>query len=169
MASKIKGAQPPRPGPRTEVIRVTGTELQTFTLLSVAILGKEIHWYGGRSHECTKLQRPCEGCKSAWPVKWKGYVHVIPWRDPKHLAFLELTANAVNRLEMCAPEETSWRGCIVQIAKTKGKAKGRYVIQVLPRKVPDAELPLEEDPYPTLQFLWNCKNKHSTNGTPSVE
>jgi len=168
MADFYRGAKPPRPGPRTAIVRVKGTELQTFTFLSASVFGCEIHWFGGRSHECMKLQRTCKGCASSWPVKWKGYVHALSWADRSSPVFLELTYNAVERIRMALPNGESLRGVSVQIAKSRGGAKGRYVIAVLERRMPESELQAEEEPLPMLQFLWNCKNPHSQNGSYPV-
>lgn len=168
MTDFYRGALPPRPGPRTAIMRVKGTELQSFTFISEAVFGCEIHWYAGRSHECTKHSTTCKGCTLAWPVKWKGYVHAIPWTDRLHPVFLELTYNAVERIRCSLPEGATLRGLCVQIGKTRGASKGRYVIGVLERRMPESELPKEEEVLPMLQFLWNCKNPHSQNGSTSL-
>lgn len=157
MAEFIRGSALPGPRVKTEVVRVKGTETQTFTIVSEQIFGIDIHWQAGRSHECTLEKGACTGCEGAWAKKWKGYLHVVPWHDKDHPAFLELTASAVERLAIFVPTGKTLRGLIVQIGKSKGGVRGRYIVQVLERRMADEELPAEIDPYPTLQFLWKCK------------
>jgi hypothetical protein len=157
MAEFFRGAAPPPSQTKVEVIRVKGTDTQTFFVLSRQIFGVEIHWLLGRSVECTKSKGGCKGCEGAAPSKWKGYLHVVPGFDREKTVFLELTPAAVERLSLLAAGLQDLRGLILQIGKSRGGARGRYVVQVQERRIPDAELPAESDPYPTLQFLWNCK------------
>ena len=49
----------------------------------------------------------------------------------------------------------------IQLRKTAGGAKGRFVVNVLERVVPESELPVEESPDVLLRYLWNCKNPES--------
>jgi len=166
MSGKIRGAQPPHSGYKTEIVRVKSTNIQSYTCISTAVFGQDIHWFGNRSHECSKAKSECNGCLRGWPVKWKGYIHCQDWQSKMALVFVEFTASAVEKLLASIPERETLRGAILQICKTKGGAKGRYVVNVLPRVVPDIELPKEEDPYPILCFLWRCKN---VNYTPNQE
>jgi len=159
MADKFRGVPPPPKGDRTDVVRVKSTDPQTFTFLSDKILGVLIHWNGKRSCECTKDQGECAGCASAWPLKWKGYMHCIAWNDKRNLVFLELTARACEVIEQFVPERGTLRGLIVRIGKTKGGAKGRYTVDVLERRTPEAEMPVDQDPLDTLRFLWQVKQK----------
>jgi len=168
MAGRIRGALPPNSSVRTQIVRVKGTEMQTFTILSTAIFGQDIHWYGNRSHQCTKEQGDCLGCNRAWPAKWKGYLHCVHWQSAEEPVFLELTKDAYIRLEKFAPERQSFRGLVVQVSKSKGGARGRYILNVLPREVPETELLPEEDPFPILRFLWNVKNSNGNHQNESI-
>lgn len=166
MAGRIIGAPAPKPGPRTEVLRVTTPAWQHFVLVSSAPFGKRIHWYGGRSHECTQksddTEARCHGCKEEWPSKWKGYIDVIQYPGNKR-GFLELTASAWELLEHQLGDDWSMRGRLVKICKTKGGRYGRYQIEVLERKHPPEDLPQEADPCKILEFLWRCKNRYGQN------
>jgi hypothetical protein len=70
---------------------------------------------------------------------------------------LELTDTAWRLLEEQSPDQKNLRGIKFQIGRTKGGAKGRYIINVMEGVIPCEQLPEEKDPYPTLKFLWSCK------------
>jgi len=161
MADLVKGAEPPAPTRRMEVFRVTTAETTTFVCCSSAIFGQWVHWFGRRSHECRKDRGDCEGCRNNWPVKWKGYLHVM---DPlgRSEGFLEVTATCWTLLVNQLPERQTLRGIRFRISRTKGGAKGRYLVNVLELKATEESLPIERDPLNTLRFLWNAKKGPST-------
>jgi len=158
MESRFKGVQPPKKkNGSMQVKRVTTSELQTFIILSRAFFGQWIHWYGHRSHECTKDFKACNGCERGWPYKFLGYIHVVGMPDSAE-CFLELTQTACELIDKQVPEGENLRGQRMNIRKTKGGPKGRYIVDVLERRVDPLTLPEEKDPLETLRFLWACKN-----------
>ena len=160
METRITGTPPPKGDARTTVYRVTTAETQEFVIYSKSIFGQIIHWYGGRSHECTREWKACNGCQRSWPEKWLGYVHCFnTHRD--EVCFLELTKTACNLLLRQAEPDQPLRGLRVRINKTKGGPKGRYMIATCFPRMREELLREEADPKPVLQFLWNCKNQHS--------
>jgi len=165
MAVEIRGALPPKSKTKTEVVRVKGTSNQTFTCVSVHPYGFETHWFGGRSHECKGVNGGCKGCHQSWPKKWRGYIQCLSWQDDLKVVYVEITANCWEALERFIPERKSLRGLNIQLRKTAGGAKGRFVVNVLERVVPEAELPVEESPEKLLRYLWNAKNPHSQNAS----
>lgn len=158
MVDHFKGDRPVKRGPQTGIIRVTTSETKVFYLVSPAIFGQNIHWMFRRSHECKKDKGACDGCTKLWPDKWLGYLYVVDPTDGS-TGFLELTYTASRILTSLAPIDQSLRGLVVSIRKTKGGAKGRYVISLSGRRIASDELPDDRDPLPTLRFLWNAKNK----------
>jgi hypothetical protein len=139
-----------------DVIRVTTTEPQMYIIVSTVPWGQWTHWFGRRSHECRRDSGTCEGCKDGWPEKWQAYLHVTrPERGWE--GFLEMTATAWKILEAQIKDGTTVRGCIVRLSRTKGGAKGRYLIEVLERRIPEDDLPPAKDPMPTLRMLWRAK------------
>lgn len=157
MAGKIKGAMPPKPGPKQEIVRVTTVEPVKFTVLSSAIFGQNIHWFGGRSHECSSDKSSCINCEKGWPQKWKGYIHAIEWREEKRV-FVELTPTAARLLLATTIGEETLRGMVIEIHKSKGGAKGKYYVTRIQQRINMATLPSEEDPAAILKFLWASKN-----------
>lgn len=157
MESRYRGAAPLKGVAKSTVHRVTTAETQQFVILSKSVFGQMIHWAGNRSHECTKESKKCNGCERGWPEKWLGYLHVINVHA-EHECFLELTLTACNLLDKQVAPGENFRGVQVRIRKTKGGAKGRYLVEVMPRRVDDVTLPQEKDPVETLRFLWRCKN-----------
>jgi hypothetical protein len=159
MESHYTGAAPPAGSQRHTVHRVTTSQTQQFVIYSRAIFGQWIHWYGNRSHQCTKDKSACNGCTRGWPVKWLGYFDGYNIHADERV-FVEITAAAYKLLDRQIPPGENCRGVQVRICKTKGGPKGRYKIEVLDRRVDDATLPQEKDPLDTLLFLWKCKNQH---------
>jgi hypothetical protein len=158
MSELYNGTPPPAaPKVRLDIVRVTSAESHHFICYSRAVWGQPVHWYGRRTHECTQdREKKCEGCMKGWPVKWKGYLHVrniaASWEG-----FLELTDTACRLLVEQLGDNQNLRGLKFRIARTKGGAKGRYLVEVSQGRVPDDSLKQERDPYEILKFLWNCK------------
>jgi hypothetical protein len=73
--------------------------------------------------------------------------------------FLEITQTCWEMLCLQAPKGQDLRGMIFRVSKTKGGAKGRFVVSVLERRLDEAELLAEKDPLPTLEFLWSVKRQ----------
>lgn len=157
-----RGAPVPKGNRPIIVHRVTTSEAQEFLCLSPSPFGVQIHWFGGRSHECTALFSKCQGCQDSWPVKWKGYLHVAAPPSTSDV-FLELTATAILLIESQLRERETWRGVRFRLRKTKGGPKGRYLAEVLERGIDPEKLPPEIDPLPTLRRLWRAKKGPSHN------
>jgi hypothetical protein len=156
MPIKPEGALPPAPRAKGIILRVTTAETQQFVCLSSTVWGQLQHWHGNRSHECKGDKARCEGCSRGWAGRWKGYLHV---QTGQHGAdtWLELTAQAWSLLESQLPDGETARGVIFRLRKTKGGAKGRYLCEVLERRVSNDELPQAKDVKPLLSFLFSCK------------
>lgn len=162
MESHYTGAQPPVSNSRHTVHRVTTSQTQQFVIFSRSIYGQYIHWYGNRSHKCTRDEKKCNGCDRNWPTKWLGYLDAHNIHTEERV-FLELTKTACDLLDKQVPPGENLRGVQVRICKTKGGPKGRYKVEVLSRRVDDPTLPQEKDPLTTLEFLWRSKNQHVHN------
>lgn len=156
MESRYIGAKPPSARQRTLIHRVTTSEVQQFVIYSKNIFGQYTHWANRRSHECRHDAGRCKGCENGWPQKFLGYLYCHDMQA-KEECFLELTQTACDLLCVQVPEGENFRGLQVRIRKTKGGPKGRYIIDVLERRVDPATCPAERDPREVLQFLWNCK------------
>jgi hypothetical protein len=164
MPNNFAGAPPPAPAARKDVIRITSAEATQFICLSASFYGQWTHWAGGRTQECTKdRNRDCDGCRRGFPSKWKGYLHVS--NGSQWDGFLELTPTAAILLNEQTPTDKNLRGMVFRIRRTKGGAKGRYIVEVLERRVDETELVDAKDPYETLRFLWSCKRP---SGQPTV-
>jgi len=154
----IRGSSPPPKKLKFDVVRVTSSEVQTFICLSRAIWGQQVHWLGKRSGQCTRDQATCPHCKEQLPQKWQGYLHVTmapgSWQG-----FLEITQTCWEMLVQQAHPGHDLRGMMFRLNKTRGGPKGRYVVQVLERRIEEAELLKELDPLPTLEFLWRVRKQ----------
>jgi len=160
MGGRIRGAQPPKAGPKIEIVRITTAEVQKFLILGTAVFGQQIHWYGGRSHECSAIRGECENCKRGWPSKWKGYLHAIRHPDSKE-CFIELTPTACQTLDALIPAEENFRGKLLNFSKTKGGKHGRFIISVTATTANMHGAPAELDPVNILRYLWACKTPSS--------
>jgi hypothetical protein len=152
----VTGSAPPVPKSKMDVIRILTTETHQLVVVSKAIYGQYVHWFGRRSHECfSDRGGTCKGCAANWPRKWQGYLHVI--RPGGWQGFLEITATAWQLIEVQLRTGETLRGARIKVGRTKGGAKGRYLIEVLERREPDEHLPQARDPLPILRMLWNAK------------
>lgn len=165
MSSHLTGSAPPTAGPRIPIVRVTSTEKQSFVIISDSVFGQKIHWYGNRSHECCEDSKHCEGCEKGWAQKWKGYLDCNLYHSTKaERCFLELTPRAYELIIAAAPKGKPLRGLMLDVAKTKGGAKGRYLIDVKERRIDPGELPQQMDPLPILRKLWLSKSQYVRDG-----
>jgi hypothetical protein len=156
MPDLVVGVAPPAPKQKMDVIRIVSHEAQQLIVVSKAVFGQPVHWFGRRSHECTADRGNCRGCNDSWPQKWQGYLHVM---TPTHnwQGFLEFTATAWGLILSQIRAGEDLRGLIMRVGRTKGGAKGRYLIEVLERRIPESDLPQERDPLTTLRMLWRAK------------
>lgn len=153
---QVRGALPPAPRRTMEIRRVKSSESCTYICFSEAVFGQLTHWYGNRSHECTADKRACNGCARGWPTKWRGYLHVQAWGHESD-CFLEISNTCWYLLVKQLAKNESLRGVQFKIRKTKGGAKGRFIVEVLERRAESVNMPQEKDPVETLRFLWSCK------------
>lgn len=156
MESRFRGAQPPPRGKRIDVHRVKTVEAQEFVFLSPSYWGIWHHWHGTRSSECRAEKGNCHGCENNWPRYFKGFVAALTNLGRTKL-ILELTTTACEMINEKLPARKDMRGAIVRISKTKGGPKGRYLIDVLERRLDPADLPEDFDPMPELRRLWAAK------------
>ena len=162
--SRIRGTAPPKKiGLELEVVRIVSTEIRLYVLLSSAPWGSYFHW-GGASMTCTGDTETCDRCKRVVPRKWRGYLHALEQHGTStREVILELTHSALATLDLSLAMR-DYRGSMVQLRKTKGGAKGRFIIEVLERRVTDQTLPPERDPTPVLQKLWALNERRYTDG-----
>jgi len=148
----VEGAPPPKTvGLELEVIRIVGCSPRHFVLLSEKAFGAWFHWIG-RSVRCARPDE-CERCKRSKP-KWRGYIHAFELLPTaKKNVILELTLPAIALIEMQLAMQPL-RGAQVKLAKTKGGKHGRFVVEVLPRRVDSKTLPDAAAPLVTLEWLW---------------
>jgi hypothetical protein len=159
MGIRYTGAVPPKSKTRREVVRVTTAERQTFIVYSKAVYGQYIHYLNGRSVECMYDRGECLHCAKPSERRWKGYIDC--WRvETSERVFLEFTRQCFDLIANAFDEGEELRGSRLRIWKTKGGAKGRYLVENLRYQRSDLDaLPEGEDPIEILRFLWNCRTK----------
>lgn len=164
---RIRGSAPPkRPGIEIEVVRVTETENRFFILLTEKPWCAFFHWLAARSVTCSDNE-DCAKCVKSVPRKWRAYIHALEQSGSgSREVILELTqaALALVEVQLCGQP---FRGATVKIKKTKGGAKGRYVIEVMSQRVDRATLMQEKDPQPILVKLWEI-NERRVDALPTI-
>lgn len=148
----VEGASPPKTvGLELEVIRIVTSTPRHFILLSEKAFGAWFHWIG-RSVRCGQPGE-CERCKKS-RAKWRAYIHAFELlATAKKSVILELTLPAVSLIEAQLAMQPL-RGTQVKLAKTKGGKHGRFVVEVLPRRVTSQTLPEGATVMLTLDKLW---------------
>lgn len=149
----MRGSAPPLfPGIELEVVRITTPNRRLFYLCSDKPWGAYYHW-SGCSLECTQ-PNPCALHDRSVPLKWRGYVHALEQHGvAQREVIIELTQTALVMLDLQLCGQPV-RGTMVNIAKTKGGKHGRFVVEVVPRRIDAATLCDERDPEPVLRKLW---------------
>lgn len=159
----VAGPMVPKTGPRLPIIRITATQSTRFVSLSPQIHGQLIHWKWGRSHQCHGSPDDCEGCRGRWPQRWKGYLYCLQYVGKHEPCFIELTSTAAELLLKPCQELPHLRGVCFDISKTKGGPKGRFIINVQERVMPETEISVYPpmDVMPILIGLWKAKNEYA--------
>lgn len=154
MAVKYAGVDLPPPTRELWVHRVTTAETQQFVIISEVPYAQWIHYHSGRSCECYHPKAHCKRCVDGWARKVRVYLHVKEAGPGGRECFLEITPTASRAIESQIPEATNWRGLQVRMRKSKGGAKGRYIIDVMEKRIDSELLPRPADPLARLRFLW---------------
>jgi hypothetical protein len=144
---------PRRRTPHREIHRVLGFNKLKAVCLSKTVWGLWTHWNGRASIPCTSHRGSCTGHRQAWPMRWKGLLHVWSPETTKH-AFVELTARAANMLIDQLAEGELLRGCWLELERSKGGRNGRLCARILGRLPDLSSLPNAEDPFETLCVVW---------------
>jgi hypothetical protein len=134
------------------VLRITLPEITEMTVLSPRIMSLWIHWVG-RSMRCVE-DGPCKYCEKGIGRKWKGYIDVLIMGKTCYPAWIEMTPTAANLILQGLDKEKGLRGARLQMSKTRGGAKGRYIIHVHEHYTAAERLPEEQSPIKTLETLW---------------
>lgn len=147
-------ATPPAPGPRDEIIRLKNANVRRFVILSAEVTGIWSHWDGERSVGCTGTDKDdCEGHRKEWPLRWKGYLHVIDSYTSKP-GFLEVTPGCAKALLTFFGTSRSMRGYNLKVWRSSDKKGSRLLCEVGQPVAALEALPSERDPYPSVARLW---------------
>jgi hypothetical protein len=163
LEGRIRGKSPPKhPGIELEVIRITSTENRLFYLLGDMPWGADFHWRSNRSLPCAG-EETCKYCLECVAKKWRAYVHALEQAGTNSRpVIIELTHTAIVMLDVLLVGQPH-RGAVVQMRKTKGGKHGRFLIDVLPRRVDPVTLPVAVDPETRLRKLWELNEKRSVS------
>jgi len=161
----VNGAPPPKTvGLDYEVTRIVSSTPRHFVVLADKAFGAWFHWKG-RSVKCLKPE-PCEKCKASDP-KWRCYLHALELIGAlTKSVIIELTLPAIALIEIQLANQPL-RGSQCRISKTKGGKHGRFVVEVLPKRISPTTLPLAHDVATTLNKLWEINERG--DGPSAVE
>jgi hypothetical protein len=159
LEGRISGSLPPkRPGLDIEVIRITSSTARQFVILSDQPWGAYIHWVG-KSVRCREPE-PCEFCKKG-RNKWRGYIHAIELLGASNReVVIEIThvACVMIDIQLCGQP---LRGSQLRMAKTKGGKHGRFVLDLVPRRIDEKTLIAPKPPEILLGKLWEINERKS--------
>ena len=147
---------PPRSGPRTEVVRLTGADKLYCTILSKGMWGVMVHWdkhrgKKGRTFPCIENDDTCKGCAVNMSKKWLGYLCIqAPGRG---VCFVELTPECARLLNEQTAERATLRCAQAKFWRTNAN-NGRLKVEILHPDAKGENLPPEMDPEPILRWLW---------------
>jgi hypothetical protein len=153
----VEGAPPPKTvGLEYEVTRIISSTPRQFVVLADKAFGAWFHWKG-RSVRCAKPE-PCERCLAS-EAKWRCYVHAIELLGAlTKSVIIELTLPAIALVEIQLSNQPL-RGTQVKLSKTKGGKHGRFVVEVLPKRISTATLPVAHDVATTMNKLWEINER----------
>jgi len=155
---------PPRPGPKMEFLTARNTQPQSFICISRRIWAHHVHWIGERTAACKlavgldgQVTTKCEHCSAQRPVRWRGYLHMVPYGGQTDL-FLCLTPGAGWELLQELGKEYDLRGLRMEVFRTGKAATSLLKVRVL-AQYDRVELEREElDPGPYLETVFR-KNR----------
>ena len=153
----VDGAAPPKTvGLQYEVTRIVSCTPRHFVVLAEKGFGAWFHWKG-RSVKCLKPE-PCERCGESDP-KWRCYMHSLELIGAlTKSVIIELTLPAVALIEIQLNNQPL-RGSQVRLSKTKGGKHGRFVVEVLPKRISGTTLPMAHDVAMTMNKLWEINER----------
>lgn len=156
----LRGKRPQTESTFTRVERIDSPSKRRFVVLSRHAWGTPFHWYGHKSHICTKeTHDTCAGCQALWPSKWRAYLHVSEMSANPENFILELTEHALNQAFAQMEGRKDMRGTILSIGKKSASKHSQFVVEVLERVLPSDSLMAEIDPEPILKALWDINAK----------
>lgn len=162
---RIRGAAPPSaPGIETEVVRITSVDRRHFYLVSHEPWCAYFHW-NGASLKCDDPEK-CDKCEKGMPRKWRAYIHALEQLGTvQRSVILEIThmCTVILDVQLCGQP---WRGSYCVLSKTKGGKHGRFVVEVMPRRIDANTLPNEINPAPILEKLWAMNDKRRSGQSP---
>jgi len=159
---------PPKAGPETEVIRVTPGAGVRGQIISDGIWGCWTHWDGRRSRECTGDLSECEGHRSSWPQRWKGYIYIY-CAVRKDCVFLELTPSAGEELIRQNGSSVGLRGKLLRMDRHGKSMRAKIIVELTQGLNGISNLPLERSPESILRTLWGWANKPCKPKEESVQ
>jgi hypothetical protein len=146
---------PPRPGPKMDFLTIRNTDPVDYIVLSNQISAHDVHWIGSRTMPCTTGKSTCEFCTQNKPIRWRGYLHVIPYRETGKQLFLCLTPGVgwemLNEIE---PDYT-FRGKILSVWRANKSAASAMLFRwKTDNHTTFRELPPALDPGPFLDTVF---------------
>lgn len=157
----LRGNRPVTENSFIRVERIDSPAKRTFVILSRHAWGTPFHWYGNRSHICTKeTHESCDGCKALWPSKWRAYLHVQEAANTSPENYiLEITEHALNQMFLQMEGRRDMRGSLMRIGKKSASKHSQFIVEILERSIPTENIPSEIDPEPVLKALWSLNQK----------
>lgn len=149
-----RSKMPPRPGPKMDFLTIRNTDPADYIVLSEQIFAHDVHWIGTRTMPCTEGKPLCEYCNMNKPIRWRGYLHVIPYHQTGKQYFLCLTPavgwEMLNEIE----PGYSFRGKLLTVWRANKSASSLMLFRWKENHTTFRDLPPELDPGPFLDTVF---------------
>lgn len=161
---------PPRAVAPTVPLRIlTIRERATFTVLSSALVGTELHWVEGRSRPCPGAIARCALCRDGYTRRWKGYLHALEHRmggRPVQV-IVQLTTWSVDHCPGLVKWVAGLRGGKLDLWREGETKQGRLEARFQPAETPQGDLPVEVDVAAVLKHVFDGVSR-IVSGTPGL-
>jgi hypothetical protein len=147
------------PAPRrriVQIVKVGATDQLQGTILAPSVWGCETHWVRDHSEPCYGGPDACQWHRDHWPVRWKGYIHLLSHKDRTQV-FVEITEFAWSRLKTFKDGEGSLRGKIVVFSRERKNIKAPVQVISLGVDPMLRALPPAMTPEETLECVWKLR------------
>lgn len=156
---RTRGVELPAPGPKLKIARLKAGENLWCRILSPAIWLIGTHWIDGHSMRCTRDTKKCLCDERPLPYRVKGYLFVQDVHT-SFCHFVELTPRTISIILKNADTDKPLRGLTMKLERGQGGNNSRLYVKLLSRIESTEDLPIDQDPNPTLEKLWSF-NKSS--------
>ena len=152
-----RSKMPPRPGPKMDFVTVRNVQPIDYIILSEQVWAHDVHWIGDRTAPCTNDKGMCEFCQKTRPVRWRGYLHALPYSTGGKQVFLCLTPAVGWEMLNGIEPGYSFRGRRLSVWRSGKSATSLMLFRWVDNFSASFDLPQALDPGPFLDTVFRKK------------